>query len=75
MSLHEQLAGATNRVALLKHWISQQPDRDEWLEVLRRGDLYSLQPIVNLLKARGHETTKNSLHRVRVSLEGYVSAR
>ena len=75
MSLHDELAGATNRVALLRHWVDQQPDRDEWLEVLRRGDLYSLQPIIDLLKKRGHVTTKNALHRVRAALEGYVSAR
>lgn len=75
MALRDELAPSTNRVAALKNWVNQQADRDEWLEVLRRGDLYPLRSILDLLKSRGHVTTENALHRVRVSQEGYVPAR
>jgi len=75
MSLRDELNGATNRVALLRQFIETSPDRDEWLEIMRRGDLYSLQPVLDLLASRGHHTVESSLHRFRASLEGYVASR
>lgn len=75
MTLRDEIGVGTNRVATLRFWVESHPDRDEWLEIMRRGDLYSLQPIIELLKKRGFITTKNALHRYRAQLEGYVPAR
>jgi hypothetical protein len=75
MSLRDELGVATNKVALLRFWVDSHPERDEWLEIMRRGDLYSLSPIIELLKKRGFVTDRNALHRYRSQLEGYVPAR
>jgi len=75
MALRDEIGIATNKVVTLRIWVESHPDRDEWLEIMRRGDLYSLQPIIDLLKKRGFITDKNALHRYRSQLEGYVSAR
>ena len=75
MSLRDEIGNGTNKVATLRYWVESHPDREEWLEIMRRGDLYSLQPIINLLKKRGFITDKNALHRYRSTLEGYVPAR
>ena len=75
MALRDEIGIATNKVATLRIWVESHPERDEWLEIMRRGDLYSLQPIIDLLKKRGFITDTNALHRYRSQLEGYVPAR
>lgn len=75
MSLRDELNNPTNKVAALRYWIESHPERDEWLEIMRRGDMYSLQSIIDLMKKRGFITDRNALHRFRASLEGYVASR
>jgi hypothetical protein len=75
MSLRDEIGVTTNRVAALNYWVTTHPQRDEWLEIMRRGDLYSLKSILTLLEKRGFLTTKDALHRYRSALDGYVPSR
>ena len=75
MSLRDEIGNGTNKVATLRYWVESHPERDEWLEIMRRGDLYSLQPVIDLLKKGGFITDRKALHRYRSQLEGYVPAR
>jgi len=77
MGILEELAPKRNKIAELRAWIDSQPqkDREEWLEVLRRGDIYSTKSILALLVKRGVVINENAVARFRLQMEDYVSAR
>lgn len=74
----ERLEAKKNQFVRLDEWLESRPkkERDEWLEALRRADLYSSAAILALLIENGLEgVNENGIVRYRRKLEGYVSAR
>jgi hypothetical protein len=74
----DELKPNRNQLAVIQEWLDAQPkkDRDEWLEALRRADLYSTASILALMTAKGLDgINENALVRYRRALEGYDSAR
>lgn len=77
MGILDQLQARSNKSAALEAWIESQPkkDREEWLEAFRRGDLYSVSALQDLLARHGHETDRNAIYRVRIKQPNYVKPR
>lgn len=78
MGILDQLQATRTQLAIIQEWLDAQPkkDREEWLEALRRADLYSTRNILDLMKSRGLEgINENGLTRYRRRLENYGSAR
>lgn len=78
MGILDELKPNRNQLAVIQEWLDAQPkkDRDEWLEALRRADLYSTASILALMTAKGLDgINENALVRYRRALEGYDSAR
>lgn len=74
----KQLNARKNQLAALHEWLESRTkaEREEWLEALRRADLYSSSSIHELLVAKGLEgVNENGVVRYRRQLPGYVSAR
>jgi hypothetical protein len=74
----DELKPNRNQLAVIQEWLDAQTkkDRDEWLEALRRADLYSTASILALMTAKGlNGINENALVRYRRALEGYDSAR
>ena len=66
MSILSRLEAKRTQVVVLR----------EWLEALRRADLYPSSAILALLEEEGlRGINENTIVRVRRKLEGYVSAR
>ena len=78
MGILDELKPNRNQLAVIQEWLDAQPkkDREEWLEALRRADLYSSASILALMTAKGLDgINENALVRYRRALEGYDSAR
>ncbi len=78
MGILDELKPNRNQLAVIQEWLDAQTkkDRDEWLEALRRADLYSTASILALMTAKGlNGINENALVRYRRALEGYDSAR
>ena len=78
MSILSRLEAKRTQVVILREWLEARPkkERDEWLEALRRADLYSSSSILALLEEEGlHGLNENTIVRFRRRLEGYVSSR
>lgn len=78
MGILDELKPNRNQLAVIQEWLDAQTkkDRDEWLEALRRADLYSTASILALMTAKGLDgINENALVRYRRALEGYDSAR
>ncbi len=78
MGILDELKPNRNQLAVIQEWLDAQPkkDREEWLEALRRADLYSTASILALMTAKGLDgINENALVRYRRALEGYDSAR
>lgn len=74
----ERLETTKNQFVRLNDWLETRPkkEREEWLEALRRADLYPSGAILALLIENGLEgVNENGIVRYRRKLEGYVSAR
>ena len=74
----DELQQARTHLSLIDQFLDGQPkkDREEWLEALRRADLYSSHSIIELMKKNGLDgVNENGIIRFRRKLEGYVSAR
>ena len=74
----DELAARKNQLAVIHEFIESRPkkEREEWLEALRRADLYSTSSILALLVKHGVSgVNENAVVRYRRKLEGYVSAR
>lgn len=74
----DELQQARTHLSLIDQFLDGQPkkEREEWLEALRRADLYSTKSILELMKKKGLEgVNENGVMRFRRKLEGYVSAR
>ena len=74
----DELQQARTHLSLIDQFLDGQPkkDREEWLEALRRADLYSTASILALMTAKGLDgINENALVRYRRALEGYDSAR
>jgi hypothetical protein len=74
----DELKPNRNQLAVIQEWLDAQAkkDREEWLEALRRADLYSTASILALMTAKGLDgINENALVRYRRALEGYDSAR
>ena len=74
----DELSARKNQLALIHEWIEARPkkEREEWLEALRRADLYSTSSIFALLTKHGLEgINENGVVRYRRKLPGYVSSR
>jgi hypothetical protein len=78
MSILSRLEAKKTQVVVLREWLEARPkkEREEWLEALRRADLYPSSAILALLEEEGlRGINENTIVRVRRKLEGYVSAR
>lgn len=78
MSILSRLEAKKTQVVVLREWLESRPkkEREEWLEALRRADLYPSSAILALLEEEGlRGINENTIVRVRRKLEGYVSAR
>ena len=78
MSILSRLEAKKTQVVVLREWLESRPkkEREEWLEALRRADLYPSSAILALLEEEGlRGINENTISRVRRKLEGYVSAR
>jgi hypothetical protein len=78
MSILSRLEAKKTQVVILREWLESRPkkEREEWLEALRRADLYPSSAILALLEEEGlRGINENTIVRVRRKLEGYVSAR
>lgn len=78
MGILDELKPNRNQLAVIQEWLDAQTkkDREEWLEALRRADLYSTASILALMTAKGLDgINENALVRYRRALEGYDSAR
>lgn len=67
-----------NQLSVLDEWLKTRPkkEREEWLEALRRADLYPTSSIHELLRQHGlTDVNENAVIRYRKKLEGYVSSR
>ena len=67
-----------NLLQVFDEWLESRPkkEREEWLEALRRADLYSTSSILELLREHGlADVNENAIVRYRRKLEGYVSSR
>lgn len=74
----DELKPNRNQLVVIQDWLDAQPkkDREEWLEALRRADLYSTSTILELMTKKGLDGIgENSLVRYRRALEGYESSR
>lgn len=74
----KRLEAEKNQLTLISEWLEKQPkkDRDDWMEALRRADLYSSASVLQLCIEHGLTgVNENALIRFRRKLEGYVSAR
>ena len=78
MGILDELKPNRNQLAVIQEWLDaqQKKDREEWLEALRRADIYSTASILALMTAKGLDgINENALVRYRRALEGYESAR
>lgn len=78
MGILDELKPNRNQLSVIQEWLDAQTkkDREEWLEALRRADLYSTASILALMTAKGlDDINENAVVRYRRALEGYVSAR
>jgi hypothetical protein len=77
MGILEDLAPKRNQIAELRAWLEAKPkkEREEWLEALRRGDIYSTKSILALIQKHGLDIKENAVARFRLQMEDYVSAR
>jgi len=74
----DELQPTRTQFSLIQQFLDGQPkkEREEWLEALRRADLYSSHSIIELMKKNGLDgVNENGIIRFRRKLEGYVSAR
>jgi hypothetical protein len=60
-----------------RQFIKNLPDADraEWLELLRRGDLYPASAVIALFAKRGVHIDRHMCHKLRSEQAGYVPSR
>lgn len=78
MGVLDELTPKRNQIVILHEWLEAQPkkDREEWLEALRKPDVYPTAAIFRLMVKRGLEgVEENAVIRYRRKLPGYVSSR
>lgn len=77
MSIKDELKQTIFGSQRLEDYLQSQSDedREEWLDVLRRGDLYTADAITKILRSRGVDVDKNIVYRYRTKLDGYVPRR
>jgi len=78
MEVLKELSARKNQIALINDFLATRPkkEREEWLEALRRADLYSSASILALLIKNGlANVNENGVVRYRRKLAGYVSSR
>lgn len=74
----KRLESRKTHLTILGEWLETRPkkEREEWLEALRRADLYSSSAIFDLLREHGCDCiNENAVIRYRRQLDGYVSKR
>jgi|688.fasta_scaffold26184_4 transcriptional regulator of NAD metabolism len=78
MGILDELHPTKTHHAIINEFLDAQTkkDREEWLEALRRADIYSTRSILDLMISKGLQgVNENGLTRYRRKLEGYASAR
>ena len=78
MGILDQLSQKKSQLVIIHEWLESRPkkEREEWLEAMRRPDIYPTAAIFRLLKEHGlNDVNENGVVRYRRKLEGYVSQR
>lgn len=64
MGLRDEIQPKKNRLEELHTWLDQQPNKDEWLDVISDRQ-FSSHAVAKLLEKHGFKCDHNTVHRMR----------